>query len=42
MHTRVAAFKNLPPRDSKFELIDGTPEEQAAKLVDRLLEEKVL
>jgi len=40
--TRVAAFKNLPPRDSKFELIEGTPEEMAAKLVDRLLEEKVL
>ncbi len=42
MHSRVAAFKNLPPRDTKFELIEGTPEEQAAKLVDRLLEEKVL
>ncbi len=41
-HTRVAAFRNLPPRDSKFELIDGTPQEQAVKLVDRLLEEKVL
>jgi electron transfer flavoprotein beta subunit len=40
--TRVAAYKNLPPRDNKFELIEGTPEEQAAKLVDRLLEEKVL
>jgi electron transfer flavoprotein beta subunit len=40
--TRVAAFRNLPPRDSKFELIEGTPAEQAAKLVDRLLEEKVL
>ena len=42
VHTRVAAFKNLPPRDNKFELIEGTPDEQAAKLVDRLLEEKVL
>jgi len=41
-HTRVSAFKNLPPRDNKFELIEGTPEEQAAKLVDHLLEEKVL
>jgi electron transfer flavoprotein beta subunit len=41
-HTRVTAFKNLPPRDNKFELIEGTPEEQAAKLVDHLLEDKVL
>ncbi len=40
--TQVVAFKNLPPRDSKSELIEGTPEEMAAKLVDRLLEEKVL
>jgi electron transfer flavoprotein beta subunit len=42
IHSKVAAFKNLPPRDSKSEIIEGTPEEQAAKLVDRLLEEKVL
>lgn len=42
MYSKVSAFRNLPPRDSKFELIEGTPEEQAAKLVDRLLEEKVL
>jgi electron transfer flavoprotein beta subunit len=42
VHSRVAAFRNLPPRDSKSEIIEGTPEEQAAKLVDRLLEEKVL
>ncbi|HVU10014.1 MAG TPA: electron transfer flavoprotein subunit beta/FixA family protein [Phototrophicaceae bacterium] len=41
-HTRVTAYKNLPPRDNKFEKIEGTPEEMAAKLVDRLLEEKVL
>jgi electron transfer flavoprotein beta subunit len=39
---RIAAYKNLPPRDTRFELIDGTPEEQAAKLIDRLIEEKVL
>lgn len=39
---KTAAYKNLPPRDSTFELIEGTPQEQAAKLVDRLLEEKVL
>ncbi len=42
MTSKVTAFKNLPPRDTKFELIEGTPEEQAAKLVGRLLEEKVL
>jgi len=41
-HTRVTAFRNLPPRDMKSELIEGTPEEQAAKLVDHLLEDKVL
>ncbi len=42
MHTRVAAYRNLPPRDARSERLDGTPEEQAAALVDRLLEEKVL
>jgi electron transfer flavoprotein beta subunit len=41
-HTKVAAFKNLPPRDSKSELIEGTPEEMAAKLVSHLLEDKAL
>ncbi len=40
--TRVLAFKNLPPRQGQVEMIDGAPEEQAAKLVDRLLAEKVL
>lgn len=40
--TRVAQFMNLPVREGEAEMIDGTPEEQAAKLVDRLLEEKVL
>ncbi len=39
---RVNAFKNLPPRDTRFELISGTPQEQAKQLVDKLLEEKVL
>ncbi|MDX2162855.1 MAG: electron transfer flavoprotein subunit beta/FixA family protein [bacterium] len=39
---KIAAYRNLPPRDTKFEMIDGTPQEQAAKLVDKLLEEKVL
>jgi electron transfer flavoprotein beta subunit len=41
-HTRTLAFKNLPVRDSQVEMIDGTPEQQAAALVDRLLQEKVL
>ena len=40
--TRVLAFKNLPPREGRVEMIEGTPEEQAAKLVDHLLAEKVL
>lgn len=42
MRTRIVAYRNLPPRDNKFELIEGTPAEMAARLVDRLLEEKVL
>jgi electron transfer flavoprotein beta subunit len=40
--TRTIKFSNLPARESQVEMIEGTPEEQAAKLVDRLLEEKVL
>lgn len=40
--TQVGAYRNLPPRDTRFERIDGTPEEQAAALVTKLLEEKVL
>ena len=40
--TRVTTFKNLPPREGQVEMIEGTPEEQAATLVDRLLAEKVL
>ena len=42
VNAKVTKFKNLPPRDTRFELIEGTPEEQAQKLIDRLLEEKVL
>ena len=42
VNAQVKQFKNLPPRDTRFELIEGTPEEQAQKLFDRLLEEKVL
>lgn len=40
--TAVTAYKNLPIREGKTEMIMGTPEEMAAKLVDRLIEEKVL
>ncbi|MCK6578506.1 MAG: electron transfer flavoprotein subunit beta/FixA family protein [Anaerolineae bacterium] len=40
--TKVVRYKNLPARDTRFELIEGTPEEQAKVLVDRLIEEKVL
>jgi len=42
VNAQVTKFKNLPPRDTRFELIEGTPDEQARKLIDRLLEEKVL
>lgn len=38
----VAGFRNLPARETKTEMITGTPAEQAATLVDRLFEEKVL
>ena len=41
-HTKVVTFKNLPIRDTQVEIIEGTPAEQAAALVDRLLQEKVL
>ncbi|MCB9449937.1 MAG: electron transfer flavoprotein subunit beta/FixA family protein [Anaerolineaceae bacterium] len=40
--TRVTQLMNLPAREGEVEMIEGTPEEQAAALVDRLLEEKVL
>jgi electron transfer flavoprotein beta subunit len=40
--TQIAGFKNLPARNIQTEMISGTPEEQAAKLVDELLKEKVL
>lgn len=39
---RVAAYRNLPARETQVEMLQGTPEEQVAKLVDRLIEEKVL
>ncbi|MCL4247870.1 MAG: electron transfer flavoprotein subunit beta/FixA family protein [Anaerolineae bacterium] len=41
-HTKLVAFKNLPVRDTQVEMIEGTPEEQATQLVDKLLQEKVL
>lgn len=40
--TRIVQVMNPPAREVKVEMIEGTPEEQAVKLVDRLLEEKVL
>lgn len=40
--TSLVQFMNLPVREGEAEMIEGTPEEQAARLVDRLLEEKVL
>ncbi len=40
--TRTLKYSNLPVREGQVEMIEGTAEEQAAKLVDRLLEEKVL
>lgn len=39
---RTTAFKNPPARNVQVEMLTGTPQEQAAKLVERLLEEKVL
>ncbi|MBZ0302740.1 MAG: electron transfer flavoprotein subunit beta/FixA family protein [Anaerolineae bacterium] len=40
--TRVDAFRNPPAQQTQVEMLQGTPEEQAAQLVDRLLEAKVL
>lgn len=40
--TSAPAYKPLPTRETKTEMIEGTPAEQAKKLVDRLIEEKVL
>lgn len=40
--SEVLAYKNLPVRDVAVEMIEGEPAEQAKKLVDKLLEEKVL
>lgn len=40
--TEVLGFNNLPVRDVQVEMLEGEPEEQAAQLVEKLLEEKVL
>ena len=40
--TQGLEFRNPPVRDVQVEMLAGTPEEQAAQLVERLLEEKVL
>jgi electron transfer flavoprotein beta subunit len=40
--TETLAFNNLPVRDVSVEMLAGEPAEQAAKLVEKLLEEKVL
>lgn len=42
VQTRVTQLMNPPVKNVQVEMLEGTPEEQAAKLVDRLLEEKVL
>lgn len=39
---RTLSVSNPPVREVQVEMLEGTPEEQAAKLVDRLLEEKIL
>lgn len=38
----VTAFRNPPVREVTVEMLEGEPEEQAAALVEKLLEEKVL
>ncbi len=40
--TEVLAFKSLPERDVEVEIFEGELAEQAAALVEKLLEEKVL
>lgn len=40
--TETTAIRALPPRNVQVEMIEGEPAEQAAKLVDKLLSEKVL
>lgn len=40
--TQVVTYSSPPAREVQVEMITGTPEEQAARLVERLLEEKVI
>lgn len=40
--TETTAFNNLPAKDVQVQMLEGDPQEQAAKLVEKLLEEKVL
>jgi electron transfer flavoprotein beta subunit len=40
--TQVLSLSNPPVKPVTVEMLEGTPQEQAAKLVERLLEEKVL
>jgi electron transfer flavoprotein beta subunit len=40
--TEFKGFYNTPSKEVEVEMLEGEPAEQAAKLVDRLLEEKVL
>lgn len=40
--TETLALNNLPVKDVSVEMLDGEPAEQASKLVEKLLEEKVL
>jgi electron transfer flavoprotein beta subunit len=42
VRTQVVSYSNPPARTADVEMLSGTPEEQAAQLVERLLEEKVL
>jgi electron transfer flavoprotein beta subunit len=40
--TNVTAYHNLPKNEAEVEMLEGTPQEMAATLVARLLEEKVI
>jgi len=40
--TQVAGHRELPKREGTVEMIEGSPQEQAARLVEKLLEEKIL
>lgn len=40
--TQLLAYRNPPVQEIEVEILEGTPQEQAAKLVERLLEAKIL